>query len=568
MSISDQNTLYYHCPRCRQWVPATRSRCTCGQFLSGLMPQAKPEQEPVRQRQEQAAIGSIEAPSGKTAKSKGAPCMRCTGCGKILWTFSRSCPSCQGILQVLKEEEASYPSYEEFEDESPAYARTMAIGWDEEEEEEEEQPLFYFNAVRYDNGYPIKAQTLNLPIYSEGLMLGRILFTTDARLFFPKGSRAIDARYAGISRYNAVLKMQEGELVLKYCQDGSPKSPVYVNQVRLEPEESHKIRHGDVIRFGSKKKSDGTIDVHILAAGREEEVGDAFGVREGTALKRLMEDLVEEMRQNAETTHQGIEKVNEGIDKVSQGIKEIQGDLQVINRAIGEINPSELHIRRDEDAAAYESRLSASVPEVTAAAREEYVCRYLASVLEKDSRKYQALTSFFQEKERRFHLLYQAAFFEDVCETIGLEDYAGPMSFLGKAIEGFVMGEVAEVVKTFNREEYEALEPSKRKRLNQNDILQLCGKDGNAGRILKNAGYDINGRDRAMQGCLEQALQVLHKVRIARNEASHCSPDTEMPADEPVEAITRERYHQVKARLFQSNTIEIMHMLYMRTRNR
>ena len=41
--MSRSEEYYYHCPKCKKWVPATERRCSCGQFLDHLTPVFRPE---------------------------------------------------------------------------------------------------------------------------------------------------------------------------------------------------------------------------------------------------------------------------------------------------------------------------------------------------------------------------------------------------------------------------------------------------------------------------------------------------------------------------------------------
>ena len=141
------------------------------------------------------------------------------------------------------------------------------------------------------------------------------------------------------------------------------------------------------------------------------------------------------------------------------------------------------------------------------------------------------------------------------------------MSFLGKAMEGFVMGEIAEVVKTFHREAYKVLFAQKGNWINQSDILGLCRQNGGIQKILLAAGYDEKER-KQLSGRVNNALNVPHDVRKARNAPSHCDPDTERPSDSKVDAITRQGYEKIKKKLLSSDAVEVMHDLYLRAKQR
>lgn len=455
--------------------------------------------------------------------------------------------------------ENQMPRAESFlkEEEKPFGVETEAISWNDEEEEpwEEPEPLFYITATRYEKGKPVQAKVTRIPIGPEGLVLGRIAFTTDSRFFFSSGSGEIDRHYACISRYNVELHIDQDRLYVGYCQDTGQKSAVYVNQERLKKDEVRELSGGDVLRFGGRNASDQTIDVRILAAGEDNLPVKPAAAASDPVQWDILQDFMEEIRQKTSETYRGVVLANESLTQ-------IQGDIQRINGAVAAISPDDLRIRADEGRSDYEDRLSARVPEVAPVTREEYISRFLKSVLEEGSEGYRKKLEFFNARERRGHLLYQAAFYENACEAIGLGDYAGPMSFLGKAVEGFVMGEIARVAETFNHDAYARLHRDKSGRLNQNDILGLCRNNGAKARILRAAGF---GRDVGFARRMDEALNVLHMVRIARNDASHCDPDTEEPVDGVVEEITRERYQEIKERLFTSDTLETMHALYLRT---
>jgi len=88
--------------------------------------------------------------------------------------------------------ENQMPRAESFlkEEEKPFGVETEAISWNDEEEDpgEEPEPLFYITATRYEKGKPVQAKVTRIPIGPEGLVLGRIAFTTDSRFFFSSGS--------------------------------------------------------------------------------------------------------------------------------------------------------------------------------------------------------------------------------------------------------------------------------------------------------------------------------------------------------------------------------------------
>ena len=415
---------------------------------------------------------------------------------------------------------------------------------EDEEESGEEKPLFYFNACRYDNGAAIAANMGNIPVCvgeGEKMLIGRNLFIRDPRLFFSAGNKEIDARYRTVSRNNALLFVEDKKLYVElYREDGATKAAVYVNEEKLGSDEVRELQDGDRIRLGGRKTvHDGTIDLEIVSAQEKER-------RARNGDPESMMRVMTEMRRD---------------------LAQLQGDVTSIWEFVARINPADLVVRRGEDAEAYENRLEASVPEAAYPTREECVAGFLEAVVERDSGKYRKKMEFFQENDRRFHLLYQAAFFERACEANGLEDYAGPMSFLGKAMEGFVMGEIAEVVKTFHREAYKVLFAQKGNWINQSDILGLCRQNGGIQKILLAAGYDEKER-KQLSGRVNNALNVLHDVRKARNATSHCDPDTERPSDSKVDAITRQGYEKIKKKLLSSDAVEVMHDLYLRAKQR
>lgn len=595
--MSRSGEYYYHCPKCKRWVPATERRCGCGQFLDHLTPVFRPEEgqsrklwergdgereEPVENRgveagqTEKRRIESVE--SGGTESAQKYPSMRCSRCGKRLRTDARICPDCGGILLIGQEDEpeenresgegngqkgfgGNLSSREEvwekwpeeslhsWEDAQEDYgeAKTELAGEEEEEEEcreGEEKPLFYLNACRYDNGAAIAANTGNIPVRTgeqQKLLVGRNLFIRDPRLFFSSGNQEIDARYRTVSRNNALLFVEDGKLYLElYREDGAAKAAVYVNEEKLKSDEVRELQDGDRIRLGGRKTvHDGTIDLEIVSA-QEKERRARNGDPE--SVMRVMREMRRDLAQ-------------------------LQGDVTSIREIVARINPADLAVRRGEDTEAYENRLAASVPEAAYPTREECVAGFLETVLSKDSGKYRKKMEFFQENDRRFHLLYQAAFFERACAANGLEDYAGPMSFLGKAMEGFVMGEIAEVVKTFHREAYQVLFAQKGNWIGQSDILSLCRQNGGIHKILQAAGYDEKER-KQLSGRVNNALNVLHDVRKARNAASHCDPDTEKPSDSKMDAVTRQGYEEIKKNLLTSDALEVMHDLYLRAKQR
>ena len=593
--MSRSEEYYYHCPKCKKWVPATERRCSCGQFLDHLTPVFRPQdgqslelwergsgerEEPVENSGVEA--GQTEKRRIESAKSGGTesvwkyPSMRCSRCGKRLRTDARICPDCGGILLIGQEDEpeenrksgegngqkgfgGNLSSREEarekwpeeslhsWEDAEEDYgeAETELAGEEEYEEESgEEKPLFYFNACRYDNGAAIAANMGNIPVCvgeGEKMLIGRNLFIRDPRLFFSAGNKEIDARYRTVSRNNALLFVEDKKLYVElYREDGATKAAVYVNEEKLGSDEVRELQDGDRIRLGGRKTvHDGTIDLEIVSAKEKER-----RARNGDpdSMMRVMTEMRRDLAQ-------------------------LQGDVTSIWEFVARINPADLVVRRGEDAEAYENRLEASVPEAAYPTREECVAGFLEAVVERDSGKYRKKMEFFQENDRRFHLLYQAAFFERACEANGLEDYAGPMSFLGKAMEGFVMGEIAEVVKTFHREAYKVLFAQKGNWINQSDILGLCRQNGGIQKILLAAGYDEKER-KQLSGRVNNALNVLHDVRKARNATSHCDPDTERPSDSKVDAITRQGYEKIKKKLLSSDAVEVMHDLYLRAKQR
>ncbi|MCI8382627.1 MAG: FHA domain-containing protein [Lachnospiraceae bacterium] len=579
--MSRSEEYYYHCPKCKKWVPATERRCSCGQFLDHLTPVFRPqerqspklsenrraehkktvESEVIRRAEVTGSRRCESAENGGTESVQNYPALRCSRCGKTFYTDGRTCPDCGGILLIGQKEESEkklrfqeearekWPeeSLNSREDAEEDYgeAETELAGEEEYEEESgEEKPLFYFNACRYDNGAAIAANMGNIPVCvgeGEKMLIGRNLFIRDPRLFFSAGNKEIDARYRTVSRNNALLFVEDKKLYVElYREDGATKAAVYVNEEKLGSDEVRELQDGDRIRLGGRKTvHDGTIDLEIVSAQEKER-------RARNGDPESMMRVMTEMRRD---------------------LAQLQGDVTSIWEFVARINPADLVVRRGEDAEAYENRLEASVPEAAYPTREECVAGFLEAVVERDSGKYRKKMEFFQENDRRFHLLYQAAFFERACEANGLEDYAGPMSFLGKAMEGFVMGEIAEVVKTFHREAYKVLFAQKGNWINQSDILGLCRQNGGIQKILLAAGYDEKER-KQLSGRVNNALNVLHDVRKARNATSHCDPDTERPSDSKVDAITRQGYEKIKKKLLSSDAVEVMHDLYLRAKQR
>ncbi len=579
--MSRSEEYYYHCPKCKKWVPATERRCSCGQFLDHLTPVFRPqerqspklsenrraehkktvESEVIRRAEVTGSRRCGSAENGGTESVQNYPALRCSRCGKTFYTDGRTCPDCGGILLIGQKEESEkklrfqeearekWPeeSLHSWEDAEEDYgeAETELAGEEEYEEESgEEKPLFYFNACRYDNGAAIAANMGNIPVCvgeGEKMLIGRNLFIRDPRLFFSAGNKEIDARYRTVSRNNALLFVEDKKLYVElYREDGATKAAVYVNEEKLGSDEVRELQDGDRIRLGGRKTvHDGTIDLEIVSAQEKER-------RARNGDPESMMRVMTEMRRD---------------------LAQLQGDVTSIWEFVARINPADLVVRRGEDAEAYENRLEASVPEAAYPTREECVAGFLEAVVERDSGKYRKKMEFFQENDRRFHLLYQAAFFERACEANGLEDYAGPMSFLGKAMEGFVMGEIAEVVKTFHREAYKVLFAQKGNWINQSDILGLCRQNGGIQKILLAAGYDEKER-KQLSGRVNNALNVLHDVRKARNATSHCDPDTERPSDSKVDAITRQGYEKIKKKLLSSDAVEVMHDLYLRAKQR
>lgn len=549
-----QKTMYYQCPQCKEWVPATRKKCGRGHDLTRLKPQFRPTKQrenPWNQTEERREM--------KQEPKENMPKKRCIGCGNIYNTYASECPGCGETLTPVPQETALQPVYGEEEewDELSGSTDTMILDEEEEEEREEETSQFYFNATRYDeNVFPIKSRVINIPINSEGMVLGRILFTTDNRLFFPQGSRELDVRYSHISRDNVVLTVEENQLYVSYYrEDGKGKTPVYVNQEKLGADERRPLYSGDVLRFGSRKTSDKAIDVQIVADRWEERP-----VQDGLAMPRndhwnRMEDFMSTMGQQME---QQMQKWQETQNSIAQ----MRGELQAVSKAVAEIDLSELRIRENESEESYENRLAVNVPDATPETMREYVCRFLGSVLPEGTEKYAELLKFFYENEKRRKRIFNAVFYEEVCEAARIEDYEGPMGFLGRVIEGFVMGEVADVLKAANNEAYERKKAGSRDgRVDWGGVLWLCRE--NSCRILQVA-YGTKRTEQQMESQLKDALKTLGEIRRARNAASHSESDTKTTAESADKVITKKRYEEIKKKLLESNTIETMHGLYLR----
>lgn len=521
--------MFYSCPKCKQWVNAKRSRCVCG-LDRPIRPQLITYEEYTQLK----GMNKSE----ETMEVEGiGPQKQCTGCGKVMNTYGGECPDCQGILIYVQDEHNGLP--------------TEALRWAEDEEGDDNEncykPLFMYTAVRYENGDAIYAQRIQLPIEEGGIVLGRLLFLKDIRLFYGHISEEIDMKYSNISRYNARL-FQEGErLFVSYYQDQQKKSTIYINGKALKPDETRELEDGDIIRFGEKSITDQAIDVKIYCINarqkKETSVEQNFGANH---LRDVMNMLGE---------------LKSGVNSLQSSMTNLQSGVDTINTAIGELTLLDVTIQKGEKPEQYEERLADKVPEVTEEVKLEYLRRFLLGELDENSNMYHWKLDFFSARKMRYHLLYQVQFYEDACIKNNIGDFAGPMSFMGKVAESFVMGETTDTLKYYEATTYAECTQTNGKWVTPDKILKAFRSNAVKRSILRKTGY---GDDNVMYEKLCNAIIVFDEIRKARNEASHCDPDTgETLFDGQVKVIKRDQYMKIKKMFLTKEAFETVHALYM-----
>ena len=418
--MAGQNTMYYHhCPKCGEWVPGTQARCSkCGQTLFGLPLQVLPdegqesagaqavaEREPSERKTEpeearckvstdesgriiiskrKAEPGAERYTERRDAESaerlpehrieESAPKKECTGCGEIHYTYRGNCPNCEGILKVVPEDEPprrahAVPREPDFdEDEEEEYTGHVDTEtFVSEEDEEEEEPLYFFNARRYEvEGTAIYAKNANLPIV-DGMDMGRSLFLRDSKVFFLHGTAEMDKRYSTISSTNVKFHVRDGKLYVGYCppENGREKATVYLNGKPLDRERETRLKISDWLSFGGRKKTYRVIDVQIAGAyggSSEAEWQDAV-----FDLKQQMQDLSEESRQGFERmdagfgradagfgrmdegfgrADQGFGRMDAGFDRTGAELEKVKEEMQGFREALAKITPSDLEIHK------------------------------------------------------------------------------------------------------------------------------------------------------------------------------------------------------------------------------
>lgn len=642
--MAGQNTMYYHhCPKCGEWVPGTQARCSkCGQTLFGLPLQVLPdegqesagaqavaEREPSERKTEpeearckvstdesgriiiskrKAEPGAERYTERRDAESaerlpehrieESAPKKECTGCGEIHYTYRGNCPNCEGILKVVPEDEPprrahAVPREPDFdEDEEEEYTGHVDTEtFVSEEDEEEEEPLYFFNARRYEvEGTAIYAKNANLPIV-DGMDMGRSLFLRDSKVFFLHGTAEMDKRYSTISSTNVKFHVRDGKLYVGYCppENGREKATVYLNGKPLDRERETRLKISDWLSFGGRKKTYRVIDVQIAGAyggSSEAEWQDAV-----FDLKQQMQDLSEESRQGFERMDAGFGRMDEGFGRVDTKLDDLKEELQEFREALAKITPSDLEIHKGDDPDKYLSL----VPDVSSTAKKEMIQIFLNFLPEmeednesmkmrgefkkqkkwrewaeclkyklkngelieeskKDAQRTSVMYQFFYKPKKRSERIYQTAFFEHACREMKEDNYGCAMLYLGITMEGFVMGEILPMIEEVG---WTPTDPNKGIDTYGvlNGLRYNCGK-------FKWMNYKDDKERGEFQRKINEAVDVLHIVRHHRNIAVHLGADTD---EEEEKQITAEIYYSVKRELLEAyQKIKEIHEMYNR----
>lgn len=592
---------YHICEDCGAWVPADRYKCDeCGGDFSPMAPiytfSAKDEPKAAEETVSEEPGGAKKAGT-KTDEARkepgrgteeefhqGQPVMRCTLCGKRFAFGPGSCPDCGGtaVPELFGERAAKEKAV------SPAAERRG------------DDCAYCYTAYLYDD-YGRRSRANHAVKLKEGdNLLGRNSFLLDPRLFFTAAelTQRIRDRYSGISRENVILTVDRDGLTVRYAGEG--KAPVRINGNELPEGCSAVLEEGDLLHFGDDDR-EGCIEVEI---GRNRVFAES-----------RMHRTLEAIRQESQKSRQQLGRIEEETANIGRNMEEVLRGQEALQEAMRKITADELRVResdREEESvwelyetegswqirkrggeSGYTARLGALMPE---GETEEVIRRTIRDFLTR--RAGGVSEEYYGQVERslasrQFQLyLYQAAFFEGSCDNIlrvaGVEDYAAPLSFLGKAVEEFICTEYVGVIFKSQLEEFKAfLEANGRHMggyLPQGLLVQYLGRgrldtETDTGRkqervrcVVEKAGY--SGEDEERVNALKEAADRIGAMTQIRNNAIHAKASESMATPKASarymkrssravsKVITREAYERQKWEIFSGGALKLMHGYY------
>lgn len=614
---------YHICDDCGAWVPASRYRCDeCGGDISpmsrlykvsegmgaspedvpgasGMCPECVPEASGMCPEDVRGADGmcpedvpdtaagmpkdSLKAAAGAAELLSGQPVLRCTACGKRFAFGRSSCPDCGGI------------PVPEMPQENRTETDTESAGTGGE-------ACYCYMAFLYDD-YGRRTQAKKAVKLKPGEnILGRNSFLRNPDLFFTANllTARVREKYSGISRENVILTLKDSRLSVRYVSER--KSPVQINGIELQEGDSAVLEEGDVLHFGDDD-AEGCIEVEIQ--------------RYEPAPELMVQEALEAIRRDTSESRKQLGRIEEGTAAIGRDMTEVLRGQEALRAAMEKITAEDLRVResdREDESVweiveapegwqlrkrtgkegSYTGRLGALMPDSesvevirntirdfltmkkTGAAPEEYYGQVEKSLESKQFQLY----------------LYQAAFFEGTCDNIlrtaGVEDYAAPLSFLGKAVEEFICTEYVQVIFKTQWEDFKAYAESRGKRLGgyvpQGLLVWYMGcgeKDSEEVaeekrkrllKVLEAAGGCEDDKERLET--LKNAARQLGLITKTRNNAVHASASDKISNFKgnrkylqtnkkmPSKIIKKEEYERMKWEIFSCGALKLVHEYY------
>ena len=577
--LFETGDLYHICEDCGAWVPADRYKCDeCGgDFSPTAMLYTFSQEERPKETGDapEEPEGAVRAGIRQEALHPGGPVMRCTSCGKRFAFGLSTCPDCGGTA-------------------------VPELSGEDTDGERGGDIVYFYTAYLYDDCGRRSRANHAVKLKEGENLLGRNSFLLDPRHIFTAAelTQRIRERYSGISRENVILTLEKDRLTVRYAGEG--KSPIRINGNTLREGGSAVLEEGDLLHFGDDD-SEGLIEVEI---GRRV---DALG-----RIHRTLEAIQEDTRES----RQQLGRIEEGTANIHRNMEEVLRGQEALQEAMRKITPDKLRVQesdREEEAVweiyetegtwqirkcegerdSYTERLETLMPK---GETEEVIRKTIQDFLTR--REGDVSEEYYGQVERslashQFQLyLYQAAFFEGSCDNIyrtaGVEDYAAPLSFLGKAMEEFICTEYVRIIFESQMEGFQTFLAEKGKRMGgylpQGLLVQYLGlgtrdtEDDTAAKmervrkIVEKAGY--SGADEARVNALKDAADKIGEMTQIRNKAVHAKASGSMAnlrastkymkkSQRAVSmVITRKEYEQEKWKIFEGGALKLMHGYY------
>lgn len=397
-----------------------------------------------------------------------------------------------------------------------------------------EQPVFAYSVRIYEEGQWIGVKDGKQIAFGDNVVgMGRTSLLSDSRIF--NDGMSMDNRFNGISRENVVFIQTDEKLFVQYRNDdGVKKSKIRINGIVLEQGKSMQIGEDDEIRFGPVKQPEKCIDIHIHKLLKH---------------SQMDEDFQEEIHQ-----------IKKSVINMQTQMAEMDGKLKTF---IANINPETLKWKEDDSEESYEKRLDAILPKKGAEEELALIRQFFLWDTPKGQKDCSENYSFMWEDKQLTHFLYNAAFYEKVCnirfDGTEHEDYYPVCGNIGKAVEHFVRHEMVALINRYMKSEFEEYMKitncSTEKFVAQAKYLAFLDGNRNHGARIKKLFISLGIPEREQERRLNEwkkAIKDIFKIVELRNKNAH------------PESIRRGEYLELKKLVLQSNAVLTIHQYYTR----